>query len=256
MTKLFAFGDSFVVGDLDDFGENDCNYNPNYPPQHNMGYDERLNYLKYNVSFASLLAKHFNLEFENLAERGSSNYLQLDRFSLLISKGKIKPNDIVLFGITHSSRDRLSLIEHQNSPEVGTLGVIFHEIRTDPEKLYMIEHFDFFYILSVLESFKKKYRVNILAFNLFYNTVHSGESLDYEFNFLLGSEYKNNTLVDLINDTWGSNLIKNNTYHTHMDIPKGYESFYTWNKHPSELGHKKIKEWFVRHILDLGIKDL
>ena len=42
--------------------------------------------------------------------------------------------------------------------------------------------------------------------------------------------------------------IKKHVYHTFAEIPDHALKFYTWNKHPSELGHVKIKNWLVEYI--------
>ena len=85
--KLHAFGDSFVVGDQD---EKD---------------DKNKEYLKYNVSFVSIIAKHFGIELVNYSESGSGNFSQLDKLFLNLKYGTIQKNDVVLFGMTSTSRD-------------------------------------------------------------------------------------------------------------------------------------------------------
>ena len=89
MKRILAFGDSFVVGDQDDFGPQDFNYNPEYPPTHNMSYDDRFEYLKNHVSFVALLAKEFDCSLINFAERGCGNYVQLDKLLAFIEEGKL-----------------------------------------------------------------------------------------------------------------------------------------------------------------------
>ena len=101
---LHAFGDSFIVGDQDDFLHN-----------HNMTYDERVEYLKNNVSFVSILAKHYGYSLKNQSERGSGNFPQLDRLWLNLTNGVIKEGDIVLFGLTTFIRDRFQLINFEHS---------------------------------------------------------------------------------------------------------------------------------------------
>ena len=245
MTKLFAFGDSFVVGDQDDFGPTDCNYNPAFPPTHNMPYDVRIEYLKNNVSFAALLAKHYNFEFENFAIRGGGNFLQLDELLLLADQNKLNAGDVILFGISINSRDRLQMLEdHKNKH-----GIILDRLRADPNNFTLIEQFDFFWVLSVLETIKNKYNVKIIALNLFYNPIFKKSGfLNFNFNFLIGNNTDNNTMVDVLNDTYGIPSIKKHVYHTFADIPETSLQFYTWNKHPSALGHDKIKNWLVSYI--------
>ena len=166
MSRIIAFGDSFVVGDLDDFGKNDVNYNPKFPPSHNMGYEERLEYLKYNISFVSIIAQKLNKELLNLASRGSSNFNQLDQLLFFISSGNLKPNDMIMFGITTTYRDRFSL-----QPT----------IKNTPVHLTTL---DLIYVLSILDSISKKYAVPIIKFNLFDNpTIGLPNSFDFDFCF-------------------------------------------------------------------------
>ena len=58
MTTLHAFGDSFIVGDQDDF----LHEVPDAP--HQMDWDERLEYLKTQVSFVSILADHYGYKLK------------------------------------------------------------------------------------------------------------------------------------------------------------------------------------------------
>lgn len=233
MSRIIAFGDSFVVGDLDDFGKNDVNYNPKFPPSHNMGYEERLEYLKYNISFVSIIAQKLNKELLNLASRGSSNFNQLDQLLFFISSGNLKPNDMIMFGITTTYRDRFSL-----QPT----------IKNTPVHLTTL---DLIYVLSILDSISKKYAVPIIKFNLFDNpTIGLPNSFDFDFCFenYIGWDLKANTLTDIINDTWGDSVDKKYPFHTQMKVKEDYEQFWTWNRHPSIEGHKKLADWFLKNI--------
>lgn len=244
MRKLLAFGDSFVLGDLDDFGPKDLNYNSKFPPTHGMGYYERVKFLKENVSFASFIAKNYNLDYENFAERGLGNFVQLDELLLAAKNGKIKEGDVILFGISISTRDRISVL----APN-ALFGIISPSLSTNPDNFNTIEQFDFFWILSVLESVRKRYKVTIIAFNLFYNPLFKiPEPLNFDFDFFIGRGIDNNTIVDVLNDTYGTPPNKKHVYHIHMSIPDHAAQFYTWNKHPSELGHIKIKNWLINYI--------
>lgn len=246
MRKLLAFGDSFVLGDLDDFGPRDINYNPMFPPTHGMSYEERVKFLKENVSFASFIAKNYNLDYENFAQRGLGNFVQLDELLLAAKNGKIKEGDVILFGISISTRDRISILEPN-----AVFSIISQSLSSDSDNFHIIEQFDFFWILSVLESVKKRYRVTIIAFNLFYNPLFKASgSLNFDFDFFIGKDIDNNTLVDVLNDTYGTTPTDKHVYHTHMSIPAHASQFYTWNKHPSELGHIKIKNWLIKYIDD------
>lgn len=249
MTKLFAFGDSFVVGDLDDFGPSDFNYNPEFPPKHNMSYDQRLEYLKQNVSFAALISKELLLDYENFAVRGCGNLFQLDKLLLAAKENKLKEGDIILFGISYTERDRLSMVDYHRT----TMGIIADDLRNDHKKLEFIGQFDLYLVLSVLESIRRQYKVKICAFNLFFNVLFNEENkLKYNFDFFIGSGLYNNTLIDVLNDTWAAAPKSKHLYHTQIKIPLGYEKLYTWNKHPSELGHEKIKDWLLPYIKNIN----
>ena len=60
---LHAFGDSFIVGDQDDWLHLK---DPNIKYKHRMHFEERLEYVKYSVSFVSILAKHYNYNLQQL----------------------------------------------------------------------------------------------------------------------------------------------------------------------------------------------
>ena len=88
---IHAFGDSFVVGDQDDY-INDKNTDPESAPTHNMSEATRTEYLKYNVSFAALIAKQLDTKLKNHAVRGTGNFPQLDLlFDQLNNKGVLLP---------------------------------------------------------------------------------------------------------------------------------------------------------------------
>ena len=89
---IHAFGDSFVVGDQDDFVHD---HPAGVVPDHNMGYDDRLEFLKYEVSFAAIIAKNYNQQMKNYAVRGSGNLPQIDRLFNELVAGTIAPDDII-----------------------------------------------------------------------------------------------------------------------------------------------------------------
>ena len=254
MTRILAFGDSFVLGDQDDFGPQDFNYNPNIPITHNMEYGERVTFLKNNVSFASLIAKNFNYDYLNFAMRGLGNFVQLDLLIKFIKDGNLKPDDIILFGLTSNGRDRLSLLmNHHKSKKTDSLpSIISHEITHDWE---LVEQYDCFYVLSILNNISNKYKIPIIKFNLFSNTLYNVTGiLDYSSDNYIGLGLPNNTLIDILNDTWGQPNDKKHAYHTELTIAEGYEHLYTWNKHPSIEGHKKIADWMLNDINWNGLK--
>lgn len=245
MNRILAFGDSFVLGDQDDFLPPDCNYNPNYPPQHNMDYDQRIEYLKSNVSFAALIAKELNYDYINFALRGLGNFVQLDRLLFFIKSGNLRKTDIILFGLTTNGRDRISLMFDLCDKKSTEVRIIDYELKED-RNWDTIEEFDYFYIISVLDMISKKYKVPTIKFNLFSNTLFNTKGcVDYRSDNFIGFGLPNNTLIDVLNDIWGLTGKDKHVYHTEIKIPKGYEKFYTWNKHPSIEGHKKISTWFL-----------
>jgi len=239
---LHAFGDSFVVGDQDDFLHD---HPKGVTPTHNMEYGDRIEYLKHNVSFVSIIAKQYKMRLENYAIRGSGNYPQLDKLYLRLVHGGIKSDDLVLFGITTLLRDRFSLHDHEKAKSYKYGPVLIDRDTLHGENQQHIFDMDYYYILSVLENLSKKFNVRIIKVNLFNNLVD--DSLRHElnlFNFpdLLGNNIKGNTLIDVLNDTWGKGI--SNPYHDILEVPAGYEHLYTIKKHPSIEGHKKIAKWF------------
>lgn len=234
--KFHAFGDSFIVGDLDDFD------------QTTDSFDQRLKYLKYNISFASGIAKHLNMDFENYAERGSGNFPQLDKLVLNILNGNIKSKDYVLFGMTTVYRDRNSLIEFSKVSDYG-VGPCMVDRETFVNNMQSIAELDFFYIINLLESIKVKYDLNLKVINIFDNVFSFSKnqnSLLSESPILISCNATGNTLIDILNDTWGTD--QRHPYHTRLTIPFGYEHLYTKQKHPSIEGHQKILNWFVTNI--------
>jgi hypothetical protein len=235
MTKLFAFGDSFIVGDQDDFtnlrGLKD--------------YNEHIEFLKTNISFVSLLAKHYNLEYHNFAVRGSGNFPQIDKILQCFDQKMINEGDVILFGITTLTRDRVNLLDH-TKVKSWDYGPTVIDRDLVPRGINDIMRYDLFYILSVLDRIRSTYKVKILAFNIFDNLYSWCGYVDldiYDFDFLLGGKSFGNTLVDIVNDSWGK--LTRHPYHDRLIAPDGYERFYTKNKHFSVAGHCKVFEWFV-----------
>lgn len=234
--NFHAFGDSFVVGDLDDFDS------------YKESYNSRLEYLKYNVSFASLIAKELEMPFFNYAERGSGNFPQLDRLVLNLLNGKIKTGDYVFFGITTITRDRNSLIEFKKVSDRG-YGPCMADRETFVEDMQLINELDFFYVISVLEKLKIQFGIHIKAINLFDNTLSFSSRTDvsnFNSDLLISCNKTGNSVVDILNDTWDTD--QKHPYHTRLNIPYGYESYYTKHKHPSVTGHIKIAEWLLKNV--------
>ena len=241
--KIHAFGDSFVVGDQDDFLDDT---NTISAPAHGMNFGERVKFLKYNVSFVALIAKQLNVELINYAERGTGNFPQLDKLWLACNNNQINADDIVLFGMTTTTRDRIgcNIIEKTTSENYG-------EFLVDRQLITSCNHgtigvIDQFYILSVLEKITNLFNVRIIKFNLFDNPSDYSNVNNINFLDFVGANIKGNTLIDIINDTWGQGI--KNPYHDQLIIKNGYEQYYTTKKHPSILGHQKIANWFLKNI--------
>lgn len=233
---IHAFGDSFVVGDQDDF------LHETEEAGHDMQFNERLHYLMYNVSFAALIAKELNEEFTNHAIRGSGNYPQIDILMQKILDGTITKKDTVLFGITTLVRDRQQLLAFENVTSYGR-GPCMIDRELIPNKIEDIALLDHFYILSILENISAIYDVKIIKFYLFDNARISKNTVDFIPSNFVGFSESGTTLIDILNDTWDTG--DKVGYHDCIDIPPGYEDMYTKYKHPSIKGHKKIANWFL-----------
>jgi len=246
--KMYAFGDSFVVGDQDDF-YNDPNTSKTNPPTHGMLYNERLEYLKYNVSFVSIIAKHLNLELVNFAVRGTGNYPQLDRLIMNLLSGNIKSGDLVLFGITTLIRDRIQLIDFNKSSSPGYGPCLIDRELLTEYNMDKICKIDLLCILSILERLSKTYNIKIITFNLFTNILTGMPEEDkkpYKIENNVDITNEGNTLIDILHDTWGQ--VTDHPYHDRLEIIPGYEHFYTNKKHPSIDGHKKIATWWLDNV--------
>jgi hypothetical protein len=229
--KIFAFGDSFVLGDQDDF-------------HLHSNYEQHIEYLKHNVSFVSIIARHLSAELENYAIRGCGNYPQLDRLTYMILNNQIQSTDIVFFGLTTGARDRAKILDTDRSKNIG---MIDRDLITSADYKTVIE-IDYFYVLSTLEKISQEFNIKIVAFNLFENAVNYSIRDPKKFNFdiLVGPGLQGNTLIDILNDTWGKQIYYID--HVNLEVPMGYEQYYTANKHPSVLGHKKIAKWFLDNV--------
>ena len=242
MTTLHAFGDSFIVGDQDDF------LHEVPTASHGMQWNERLEYLKTQVSFVSILARHYGYDLKNYAERGTGNYPQIDRLWANLINGNIKDGDLVLFGITTTIRDRFLLHEVDRCVNEHTVPFMIDKSllskHTDRQRLLEL---DYFYILSLLDQLSKKFNVRIIKFNLFDNSLdHATPSITdlCRVDDFIGWATPGNTLVDILNDSWGQGVFYTFA-HEEIKIPKGLEYLYTVKKHPSIDGHKKIANWWI-----------
>ena len=258
MSKILAFGDSFVAGDLDDFVTRDRDHWKNNIPTHGMTDEARWDYVKYNVSFAAKLARHFDCDLVNCADSGSSNYRQLDRLMYQLHIGAVKSDDVILFGLTTTARDRVALT-HEWKP--GIHHNLMHNWKSGLHNMVdvfvnghnnwdLIELHDLFFILATLDSVSRQYNVPVIKFNIFDNLLNTGfnTKISYPHDNFLGWEFKNNTLMDILDDTWGTNIDKPRILHNNVKPKPGLENLYTWNKHPSIEGQEKIYNWFLKNV--------
>jgi hypothetical protein len=242
---LHAFGDSFVQGDQDDFLHD---LQPGVVPNHNMNFLERVEYLRNNVSFASIIAKRLGYDYKNYAERGSGSYPQIDKLWNNLIDNTIIDGDIVLFGITTISRDRSSAHKFEESISSSYAERIADRTMLLTGAFKQLHEADYFYILSVLSQIETTFNIKIIKFNLFDNPLDDSKNHIHKlfnFNNFVGNGLIGNTLVDILNDTWGSN--NRYPYHTALSIPDKFQHLYTVKKHPSINGHLKIAEWFLKN---------
>ena len=239
MTRILAFGDSFVADESQD-----------------------------SLSFAARLAKHFDCEFENYADNGSSNHRQLDRLLYLAHTNKLTANDVILFGLTSTSRDRRGLTDtwvtatHHNmlnSWKSGLSNLVDVCIRGH-HNWDLIEFNDLFFILSTLECVGTQYQIPVIKFNLYDNLFRSKipTGISYPHNNFLGWEFKNNTLMDILDDTWATDVDRPRAFKAEIVPGPEYEKFYSDRKQtnwakiyvrpPSSLGHEKLYQWFLNNI--------
>lgn len=240
--QLHAFGDSFIVGDQDDF------LHEVPTATHGMQWSERLEYLKTQISFVSILARHYGYDLKNYAERGSGNYPQIDRLWTNLINGNIKHGDLVLFGITTTIRDRFMLheVDRCTSDKFGAFMVDRNLLDKNSDRQRLLE-LDYFYILSLLDQLSKKFNIRIIKFNLFDNSLdHANSTITdlCQVDDFVGWATPGNTLVDILNDSWGHGVFYTFA-HEEIKIPAGYEYLYTAKKHPSIQGHKKIADWWI-----------
>lgn len=234
--KLHAFGDSFTAGDQDDFD--------NY-----KDFNARLEYVRYNVSYISIVARELNYTLVNHACRGSGNFPQIDKLWNNLISGNITSNDTVFFGLSTSCRDRLTCIELKKSiSDSWGECVIDREmlLKGDVQK---IQELDYFYTLSVLDQIRQKFNIKIIIMQAFDQCLDINPNIKHLFNFskFVGCTHNNNTFINILNDNWGSNnsVISCGANHLEISVPIGYEHLYTKDRHPSVEGHKKIAKWLL-----------
>jgi hypothetical protein len=233
--KLWAYGDSFVAGDQD-------------IPDRIDAILENMEYNRYNVSFASVLAKKLNVTLTNRAISGCSNFVQLDQ--LWLDCTNMSSDDLILFGITTPLRDRF-MIPHL-APEflrkTRGPGLINRSLLHDHPDTRICT-IDTFYTFSVLEKLEKMYNLNIVKFNLFHDPLQDASEEDikkFNFNNYIGLATPGNTLLDILTDNWG-NGVPRISDHSNWK-PEVNSHLFTRKSHPNIEGHKKIAEWLENEL--------
>lgn len=237
--KLHAFGDSFTVGDQDDFDQF-------------KDFDARLEYLRYNVSYISIVASELGYTLVNHACRGSGNFPQIDKLWNNFLNNNITSDDLVFFAMSTSSRDRSTCIELKKATSTS-----WGECVIDREMLLngnsqQIHELDYFYVLSVLDQIRKKFNIKIIIMQAFDQCLDKNYAIRHLFNFegFIGCNHLNNTFINILNDTWANDkeLIEYGGNHLKITIPPGYDHLYTEDRHPSIEGHKKIAQWLLKNV--------
>jgi len=240
--RLWTYGDSFVAGDQDIPGRIDA-------------IEEYTKYNRYNVSFASHLARKLDLELINRGISGCSNFVQLDK--LFLDAPSIKKDDIVLFGLTTAWRDRVTI--PYTCPEYlkDTRGpaLLHRELVSKKYNLEKTATIDLFYVLSVIEKIEKIFNIRVVKFNLFHDSI--AESLEedknfFKFDYFIGLGLDGNTILDVLTDNWG-NKISRISDHSKWKPPVEYKHLFTQKSHPNIEGHKKIAVWLEAELKKMQI---
>ena len=236
-TKIHAFGDSFVVGDQDDFIDETR--------------ENRIHFLKYNISFAAIIAKELGYSLTNHAVCGSGSFPQVDLLVQELLSGNIAKDDIILFGITALCRERTALWEFHKSADNCYGPCMVDRALLSSGDFQKIMDLDFLYLMSMLTGIEATFGVSITRINLFdsisVSNVDSKIMQNINPGNYVGYDVQGNTLIDILNDTWG--IGKVTPYHDQIVIPNGYSHLYTEKKHPSVKGHKKIADWFLENTI-------
>lgn len=215
--KIWAYGDSFTAGDQD-------------VPQSHSNYLEISKKEKYEISYVAQLAKLFASELENKAKPGSGNFPQLDL--LIQDLSNIEDEDLVIFGITTSTRDRGNIITRGDNP---LLSPSWGHSTIHPDiELNRIWENDQLITISVLDKIAEMGKFKLIYFYVFHKTI---EDYDYCSNNLLFKE----TLVDVLTDF--KFVGYGNPGHKYDMIPEEYKKYFTEKYHPSPEGHIKFAKW-------------
>jgi len=235
--KIWAYGDSFVAGDQDD-------------PARIDALPEIMEYNRYNISFASVLANRLNVKLINRGISGCSNLVQLDK--LFKDAPNIDPKDIVIFVLTSSLRDRFQIPLHYKEFVKDSRGPTLGD-RTlfKSSNMYEIPTADIFYVLSTIEKIENLHNIKIVKINAFHNFMDNcpnEERYKFQFKNFLGLHSKNNTILDILSDNWLSDNHNKTEDHNKWTPPVEYQKYFTKKSHPSVEGHKKLSDWFYKEL--------
>ena len=240
--KLWAYGDSFVAGDQDIPNRVDAIF-------------EHTEYNRYNISFASHLARSLGIELINRGISGCSNFVQLDK--LWLDAPSISKDDIVIFSLTTPWRDRFTIPHSCPELVADTRGptLVHRELVNGSQNFSRVAIIDLFYVLSVIEKIEKLFNIRVVKFNAFHNAIAEAEDADkklFTFDNFIDIDIAGNTLLDLLTEEWGKNK-KTDPDHTKLKPPAKYLHLFTSKYHPSLEGHKLIAEWLENKLKEMEI---
>lgn len=234
--KLYSYGDSFVAGDQDIPGRIDA-------------IDEYMEYNRYNVSFASVLAKKLGISLINRGISGCSNIVQLDQ--LWVDSKYITSSDLVIFCFSTPWRDRFSIRHEYLEFFEETKGRKLLNKPLFDDNTERIAILDFFYVLSVIEKLEEIHNFKVIKFNAFHNVfdnISNDDLTKFKFNNFIGLHTPGNTLLDVLTDNWG-NSIPRISDHSKWK-PTVNQHLFTRKSHPNIEGHKKIAEWLYNQLIE------
>lgn len=234
--KIYAYGDSFVAGDQDIPGRVDA-------------IAEHMEFNRYNISFASVLAKKLGAELINRGISGCSNFVQLDQ--LWVDSEHIQPDDLVIFGFSTPWRDRF-IIPHAHksiiAPNTGPC-ILNSKLFADEDKRIAVV--DFFYTLSVIEKLEAVHGFGVVKFNSFHNVftdpISPADLNKFKFDRFIGLHTPGNTLLDVLTDNWG-NPIPRISDHSKWRSEVNRHLF-TARSHPNVQGHNVIADWLHKQLI-------
>lgn len=313
MKTIHIFGDSFAFGEIEihTLLLNDSHFlrkiKPNtlkmaggLPPvnislsQHDfLKPEDYLEYVDYcnSHSFIGLLCQQHNINAKNHAVPGASNTNQIMKFYSLLANKQIRPDDIIFFCLTSVVRDIYYTYERFGKQFDSLYRYFFDHDQVELDKKKDVQYaqlltYSYFSTLSVIHSISKQWPC--IAINGFINPFTIAASLNadplfeevqnlynsLDTNFLIGSSFLSNTLVDILIDNFGNNeynktlesyyMAKNNiesnislsvngcmshaaidlqslcTYIEKAAATEEYKKYFQLRYHPTIIGNEKI----------------